>query len=258
MSKILNRYLIVAVPFVLVACGSSKFELNHTTVSYEQLFSEIKNGQNKIETFQGSARISVDSESFSGTFYADIFLNRNDSMLINVEGPFGLDAGAMFIGNSRFIFHNKIDNQFYSGSVSDFRERNFMQFPIKISEVTDIFTAKDNLPSMKIEQYTIDNNRFLIQGSNNLYGYRLWIDPHTGHISKIEYSKDSVTIFEKEYKDFFKINKLYFPKKIIIKRPLENQGMSIYYTKLKINDAIDRDRFTIRISDQAQQFNVTL
>jgi hypothetical protein len=253
-----TRYIVTALAIILVGCGGSKFELNRTTVSYETLFSDIKNEQKKIKTLQGNARITVDSESFSGTFYADIFINQNDSLLINVEALFGLDAGMMFIGNSRFIFHNKIDNQFYSGSISDFRDRNFMQFPIKISEIADIFTARDQLMSMKIEEYTIDNNRFFVEGGNNLYGYRLWIDPHTGHISKIEYLKDTERVYMKEYKNFLKIENLYFPKKIILERPLDNQGMSIYYTKLKINDPIEKEKFTIRISDQAQQFNVSL
>ena len=253
-----TKYVVTALVIFLVGCSGSKFELNRDTVSYDALFSEIKNGQKKIKTLQGNARITVDSESFSGTFYADIFINQNDSLLISVEALFGLDAGMMFIGNSRFIFYNKIDNQFYSGSVSDFRDRNFMQFPIKISEVADIFTAKDQLMSMKIEEYKIDHDCFFVVGGNNLYGYRLWIDPHTGHISKIEYLKEARSIYVKEYKNFLKIENLYFPRKIIIKRPLENQGMSIYYSKLKINDPIAKERFTIRISDQAQQFNVSL
>jgi outer membrane lipoprotein-sorting protein len=254
----IDRYYILIITILFIACAGSRYTLNDSTLTYEDLFSEIKSDQKKIETFQGNARISVDSETFSGTFNAEVYLNRNDSMLINVEGPFGLDVGRMFIGNSRFIFHNKLDNQFFSGSVADFLNRNFMQFPIKISEVADVFTAKDNLVSMKIVEYNVEGNHFFIHGGNSFYEYRLWIDPHTGHISRIEYIKNKVAVIEKEYKDFAKYNNLYFPTKIIIKRPMEKQAMSVYYSKLKINETLDSDKFSIRISDKAQQFNVSL
>jgi hypothetical protein len=111
---------------------------------------------------------------------------------------------------------------------------------------------------MKIEAYKVEENRFFIHGSNRFYEYRVWIDPHTGHISRIEYIKDNITVIEKEYKQFIKRKNLYFPTKIIIKRPADKQAMSIYYASLRLNDTIDSDKFIIRISDKAQQFNVSL
>jgi len=254
----ISKYILLLLAFLLISCSGAKYTLNKSSVPYEYLFSEIEKDQNRLESFAGSARISVDSESFSGTFNADIYLNANDSLLINVEGPFGLDVGTMFIGNNRFIFHNKVDNNFFSGSVSDFLNRNFMQFPIKISEVSDVFTAKDLLTSMKIEEYNIQNDQFFVHGFNAFIEYRLWIDPHTGHISRIEYLENKKIILEKEYRAFVKQKDLYFPTKIIIKRPLEKQAMSIYYSRLRINNPIESDRFSIRISDKAKQFNVSL
>lgn len=256
--RITSLLLYMALIFTLYTCGSARYTLNKESVTYEELFTQINQDQNKLHSFEGNARISVDSETFSGTFMADIYRNRHDSLLINVEGPFGLDVGKMFIGNNRFIFYNKVDNNFFSGSISEFNNRNFLQFPIKIYEISGVFTARDSLVSMKIEKFTIDKNLFYIQGTNTHVKYEIWIDPHTGHISRIEYIKNGETVLEKEYRDFTKQNDLYFPTKIIIKRPLKKQAMSIYYTHLKLNEKIDNKRFIIRISDNAQQFNVSL
>ena len=71
-----------------------------------ELLDFIDAEQNKINTLQASCRISVDSEEFSGNFFASVYYTQNDSLLISVSGPFGIQAGTLFIGKERFIFYN--------------------------------------------------------------------------------------------------------------------------------------------------------
>ena len=88
--RITSLLLYMALIFTLYTCGSARYTLNKESVTYEELFTQINQDQNKLHSFEGNARISVDSETFSGTFMADIYRNRHDSLLINVEGPCGL------------------------------------------------------------------------------------------------------------------------------------------------------------------------
>ena len=104
--------------------------LDKEKVPFSDLLNGIEKEQNKISSISGQSRISIDTEEFSGNFFADILYNENDSLLIDVSGPFGIGVGKMFLGKNRFIFLNQFTNQFYSGDTENFKNRNFLQFPL--------------------------------------------------------------------------------------------------------------------------------
>jgi hypothetical protein len=206
----------------------------------------------------GESRISIESEEVSGNFFASILYKKSDSLLINVSGPFGLNVGKIFIGKKRFIFLNNMANQFYTGTVTDFKDQKFLQFPVKITELSDFFVGKDLINNMKIIKYSVENDLFFIQGQNNSNIYNLWIDNNFGQIKKIEYLHDNTVILVKEYDKITKIGDLYFPKFIKLTRPNEKQSISIFYNRLKINQEISPSQFAVEISDTARQINLDL
>ena len=241
--------------FYLIACTGPKLALDTEKVSFNELLDFIQNEQNKIETLRASCRVSVDSEEFSGNFFANVFYIKEDSLLLSVNGPFGIQAGTLFIGKERFIFYNQMTNKFFNGTIKDFEDQNFFQFPLKLKELINIFVGKENLPSMKIEEYNIEDGMFLIQAQNGEEIYSIWTDNMTGHIKKLTTEKNDQVVYTREYSDFIKSENIYFPRKIKMVRPGEKQAVSLFYTHITINDDLERDNFIIHIADQAEQIN---
>jgi hypothetical protein len=116
-----------------------------------------------------------------------------------------------------------------------------------------IFAAKENLPSMKIEDYKIDDGLYYIGAKNVYHKFKIWIDNSTGRITKLSQQLDGQTQFVREYGDFMSSGNSNFPRKITMVKPEQKQGVSVYYTRLSINEEIDRDNFVINISDNAEQ-----
>jgi len=245
--------VILLLTLFLSACTSPKLALDTEEVSFNELLDYIQTEENRLKTLKASCRISVDSEEFSGNFFANVYYIKEDSLLLSVSGPFGIQAGSLFIGKERFIFYNQMTNKFYNGSVKDFKNKNLFQFPLKMRELINIFTAKENLPSMKIEDYKIDDGLFFLKTKNSNDDYKIWIDNSTGRIVKLIQNRDDQTIYTHEYGDFMTAGKLYFPRKIKMVKPAEKQAVSVYYTHLSINEEIDRDNFIINIADHAEQ-----
>jgi hypothetical protein len=241
------------ITILLTACTSPKLVLDTDKVSFNELLDYIQMEEGQLHTLEASCRISVDSEEFSGNFFANVYYIKEDSLLLSVSGPFGVQAGTLFIGKKRFIFYNKMSNKFYNGSVADFENKNLFQFPLKLKELINIFAAKENLPSMKIEDYRIDDGQYFIKAKNGQHHYKIWIDNATGRISKLSQHQDEHTLFTREYGDFTYTNNSYFPRKIKMVRPEVKQAVSVYYTHFSINEDIDRDNFIINISDNAEQ-----
>jgi len=249
---------ILTLIILLSGCSSQKFVLDTSKTSFVDVLNNIEIQQNALTSFVASSRISVDTPEFSGNFFADILYLEPDSILISATGPFGVHAGKLFIGKSRFIFFNQIDNRFYNGSVADFKERNFFQFPLKLSEFMYIFAAKEVLSALKIDAYLIKDDSFFISGRRGEIQYDIWIDQYSGRINKVVAKQAEETIIIREYGDFMKIDGLYFPKKITMLRPAENQSVAIYYSRISLNEPLDKSRFNINISDRAEQIDISI
>ena len=208
------RIIPIFIILLVLGCSSPRYTLNKDKVSFSDLLNGIDEEQNKIYSINGDSRISIETSEFSGNFFADILYNDNDSLLINVSGPFGIGVGKMFLGKNRFIFLNQFSNQFYSGDTEGLKNRNFLQFPLKIHEISNFFTGKELIKNMKILDYDVDGDMFFIHGKNGDFTYNIWIDHITGRIKKIEYLNQDKVVLVKEYDKFFKYDNTYFPKHI--------------------------------------------
>ena len=223
---------------LFIGCSSSRYVLDKEKVTFSDLLNGIETEQNKIYSISGESRISIETSEYSGSFFADVLYNDNDSFLIDISGPFGIGVGKMFLGKERFIFLNQFSNQFYSGETESFKNRNFLQFPLKIHEIPNFFTAKELIDNMKILDYDVDGDLFFVHGKNGDYNYNIWIDNVTGRIQRIEYVNQDKIVLVKEYDKFFKFDDIYFPKHIKLSRPEEKQVVSVYYNRLILNQKI--------------------
>ena len=231
---------------------------NLSKISYRDLLEHNERWQEQIHTLQGTARITLDSPQYSGNFGADIYLNGKDSLLIKVTGPLGLPMGKVFVAKTRFIFYNQIMNQFLTGSRSDFEGTNFFQFPLQITELGNVLLARDTFDILKIGVYEIRDGQYYLEAANGHYNYRIWFDPALLFIKKIEYLDRGQLVFYKTYDQFEKFNGIYFPRSVNFVRPAEKQGLAIYYSNLKLNEAISPGAFEIKVSDSAKQIDLSL
>jgi hypothetical protein len=239
----------------LAGCAGPKYTLDTSQISAVEILNSIEAEQKKLHSFESTSRISVDSPEFSGTFFADILYLEPDSLLLSATGPFGIHAGKIFIGRERFIFHNQIDNRFYNGSVEEFRDRSFFQFPLNLSELMYVFAGKEQLSALKIKNYSTSDGQFYIEAAKANMNYQIWVDHMSGRINKLIALLEDETVYIKEYGDFLKQDGMYFPRKISMTRPGRTQAVSIYHTKISINSDPDKSRFKVEISDQAEQID---
>ena len=99
---------------LFLACSSPRYVLDTAGISFDVILDNISREQHQIVSLEAFSRISVDSPEFSGNFFADIIFIEKDSLLISISGPFGIQAGTLFIGNERFIFFNQVANKFFN------------------------------------------------------------------------------------------------------------------------------------------------
>lgn len=258
----INTHKIALLLALLMMFGCSlltpTFKPDLTKTSYHKLLENHSAWQNAIKSLKSSLRITLDSPQYSGNFDASLLVNEPDSMLLEVTGPFGMRLGKVFVSKNRFIFYNQIMNQFYKGFKEDFMGRNFLQFPVEIGQLKEVITARDPFEVLEKKILEIRDNQYYLEAKNGAYNYNIWFDPQHFLITRIEYLKDDQLTFYKEYKNYQKVNGIYFPHHVNFVRPGVKEGLSIFFMELSINGSNNPDAYKIEIADSATQIDLTL
>ncbi len=214
--------------------------------------------QNSINSLNGDLRITLDTPQYSGNFNASILVDEPDSMLVTVTGPFGMHLGKVFVSRNRFIFYNQVMDQFMKGAKEDFEGRNFLQFPLEIGQLKNVFIAKDQFDVLEKKVYETRENKYYLEAANGKYKYNIWFGSEHFLINRIEYLNNGKIEFVKEYKNWREVNGIYFPHLVNFVRPDEKQGFSIIITELEINQSNDPLLYKIKVSDSATQIDLSL
>ncbi|KAA3610157.1 MAG: DUF4292 domain-containing protein [Calditrichaeota bacterium] len=258
MSKYIFLFLFLLI--ISQSCGALKKvvkpDLENT--SYKALLQHHSKWQSSLHSLNGDLRITLDTPQYAGNFNASILVNEPDSMLVTVTGPFGMHLGKVFVSKNRFIFYNQVNDQFMKGALDDFEGRNFLQFPLEIGQLKDVFVARDPFDVLEKKLFEIRDEKYYLEAANGNYNYNIWFDPQYLMISRIEYLNEGKIEFVKEYSNWREVNGILFPHLVNFVRPDEKQGFSIISTDLKINNSIDPTAYKIKVSDSATQIDLSL
>jgi len=255
----MRLFILLLITIMVISCSERKVlktaDLNNIT--YRDLLENVISWQKAIKTLDGHAQITLDSPEYSGNFSSDILLSGKDSLLISVKGPFGINVGKVFIGAKRFIFYNQVNNQFLKGSKEDFEGRYFLQFPLEITQMRDVFVAQDQFEVLKKKEFSIRENNYYLEAVNGELEYHIWFEPQHLMIKRIEYITNGRINYYKEYDQFDSYNGIVFPKSINFVRPEEKQGVAIYFNELEINQPVNNNKFRIKVADDAKQIDLS-
>ncbi len=251
--------VLLSLAFFLQGCAYfSTTKPDAEKTDYQLLLRHNAEWQDAIKTISGDMRITLDTPEYSGNLSAEILRNESDSLLITVTGPFGMRLGKVYFSKSRFVFYNQAMNQFYTGDRAQLSGRRFLQFPMDVDQLSDLFTAQNSFNVLQKQSYSVRDDQYYLEASNGAYSYHIWFDPENYLITRIEYYLEEQLQFYKEYDNFRKVNGIYFPHLVNFVRPDEKQGVTIIYTGLQINEPIAAERYNIHISDSATQIDLSL
>ncbi len=227
---------------------------------YKFLLENHNRWQQSIRTLRADVRITLDSPLYSGNFNAEVLRQGPDSLLVTVRGPFGMHMGKVFVNKKRFVFYNQVMNQFLMGEREDFRSRRFLQFPVSVDQLMQILSVRDRFMVLKKRVYEQRDGQYYLEAENGHYRYRIWFEPATLLISRVEYfdlNSETLTYY-KTYENYTLIDGIYFPQLVNFVRPDKKEGLSLIFTGVKINRPVSGEAFLIEIDEAATQIDLDL
>jgi len=229
---------LISLPFLAaleIACSSAKpLDLSRTTP--EEILQRVRLNQDAVSTLQASGAISIESAEFSGTGSISVSLKRPDSLLIKIEGPFGLDIGSMLLTEERFIYYDSYSNRVVTGATTKKNIRNLLRVDLSFSDVMDLISGATSLTRQAVppDSMAVDGRDLVLYFHNASSTERYRVDPERSVVTRYEvFGDNDEPILLTRFGKFSRIENTMLPHSI---RVLARQrGLSLHYDEITIN-----------------------
>jgi len=212
--------------------------LDTSAVDASTLVRMVQERSHRVQTLEGAGTVSFDSPEFGGTASFELSLKKPDSLLLVLEGPFGIDIGTLFVSRERYVAFNAQENVVVTGVPKASTLRAIIPFDLTFEEVLQAFSGSFRPPGPgdEVRTFSIDDKRFLVVvgcGSNTC---SYWIDNVTAAVTKLEITDGSGALrVEATSSSFVEEDGAAVPRRISIWFPAEKKQIDVLYSSLSIN-----------------------
>jgi outer membrane lipoprotein-sorting protein len=247
--------LVSVVLLAFVGCNSSRVAtVGNRHISYEEVQEAVQHQQQYIHSLHGEGKISVETPDMAQSGSFTLFLRKPDSVLVKLQGPFGIKVGFALITRDEFIFYNSFENKLIRGAASEKNISRILHVRLSFDDMLNLLGGgtffEDDRRTPDDARIEEDQWTFIYKhnGVQRIY----WIDPITSLIGKIQQlDTNGKLILEQRFSNFQSVDGTDVPFNIRITQPREQQMLSLVYSDVSLNTA--DWQFTFSIPSSAEQ-----
>jgi outer membrane lipoprotein-sorting protein len=222
--------------------------LSNHSISYSEVQEITRSHHARIQSMSGEGRVSVETPEIaqSGSFI--LTLQKPDSVLINIQGPFGIKVGSALVTRSEFLFYNSLKNRLITGSTNIENLNRILHVQLSFDDLLNLFaggTFLENDFRAPDETYMEDDQVVFVFASSQT-SRKYWIDPMTLNIQKVQIlDQNGKLTLEETFSDFEDVNGFAMPYTIHVIQPKTRQKLSFTYSEILVNTETLSFTFTI-------------
>jgi hypothetical protein len=208
------------------------------TINPEAVRRAVQLNQEKIHSVTGYGSLSVESPELAQSGSFELELRKPDTVLVRIEGPFGISVGSALITRSEFLFYNSLQNQVVTGPVTPANLRRILRINLTFDELLNLFTggsflASDDSPA---EGVTVEDNEYVLLYRNALGSRRYSIDPASLLITRVQHlDQKGKLYFEERYAKFRSLGDASLPRFIRVIQHASRRAIGVTFSSLAIN-----------------------
>jgi hypothetical protein len=235
--------------------SSSRLQIpDLSTTTPRQIQSKVESNFDRLNTFQGQARLIIEFAGSGYDGYALVYLIRPDSLFVKTEAILGIDVGALFLDHRYFAAYAPRENVLYYGEREILRLHDFLDVEIETDELYEALTGMVQVEVNATSQLKYDGNQILLltahEGGLNKY----WISPKHYLVTRSEhYDETGNVVLRKELTRVRKNNGLVLPQTIKVTRPGDRERITVVYRKQTLNRKIDASAFKMKTAKNADK-----
>ncbi len=243
--------------FISIGCRtSSPLNLCNRSISYSEVQEMTQKHHAHIHSMSGQGRISVETPEIaqSGSFI--LTLRKPDSVLINLQGPFGIKVGSALVTRTEFLFYNSLENKLITGLSNAENLNRILHVQLSFDDLLNLFAGGTFLESdlHAPDEIHIENDQYVLVFTSPETNRRYWIDPATLYIQKVQVLDQSGKLtLEQTFSDFEDINGFAMPYTIRVIQPKARQRLTFTYSEIQVNTK--KLSFTFTIPPNAERIH---
>ncbi len=246
----MTRVPFICLVVLISSCAPQRSEilLNTKETPSTVLLQSVGEQESKIAALTGRGVLTFDSPELSGSASFEAVMKKPDSLLVMLEGPFGIDLGTFFLSRDTYVMYNSMENTVTTGTPSGASVRSVIPFELTHEQILNAFAGVFSLPSTEenMEGYTIDEDQFFLTfacGSNKC---RYWVDPGYLLVTRYEMiDRNDEVVLEAKASAFIEQQGAVAARRLSLKFPKQNRQLSVAYSSLEINPSETNFRFTV-------------
>ncbi len=255
----MSRCIAVVLAAVLLAgCSPAPaVKIGNGAVPVTLIHERVRENVRRVQSISGSGNISLESPEMAGSGSFEIALRKPDSMLLKLEGPFGVEVGAALITRTEFLFYNSIQNQLIAGSTNPANLSRYLRMNVTFDDLLNLFAGSSFFADDDgaTNDLTTEENHYVLVYHQADRTRRYWIDPEKLLIKKIQHlDAHGKLIAEQQYSNYRSVGDVFFPSNIRLILQAERRILSIHYGKVAVNNA--PLSFTLDIPGNARRIRV--
>jgi len=191
-----------------------------------------------VRTVVGKGNLSFDSPEAAGSAFFRLALKRPESLLVKLQGPFGMSVGTFFLSRSRFVMYNAMENSVIAGTPDARGIRSVVPFDITADEVFNLFGGCFPLPSdtTGLREMLSEDGLLHFKFACGRETCDFWVDAEDLLVTKLRRENSSGDVLvEAEADDIHEFNGVPLPRRIRLSFPQTSRYLSIYYSSLSVN-----------------------
>ncbi len=253
----LRAVLAVAVAVVFVSCAPKRgaVVLDTKVTSAELLRSLVEENGRRISSVTGSGILTFDSPELAGTAAFESNLKKPDSLLVTLEGPFGIDVGTFFLCKDTYVVYNSFDNSVVTGNPNSARVRSVIPFDLTSEQILSAFSGVFPAPASSDEllDYRVDDEQFVLTYRCGAHTCTYTVDPRYLLVTRYEVRNErGELLVQASASSFIDQQGIASARRVHIVFPRERRQLSIAYSTLHLNP--DETRFDFTIPENARRF----
>lgn len=235
----MTRLLIVALIFTGAGCAGGTGYADRS-LSASSLEETVVSHHRQIRALSGSGTISVETPEIAQSVSFELVLRKPDSVLVRIEGPFGIDLGLALITRSEFFFYNSMENRVLSGPTNAANLGRVLRIKLEFEDMMNLFSGGALLSNDigRPSSLEIIDDEYVLTYEHPAGVRKYWIDPRSLQIVQIHHlDKGGRVLIEQTFTSFQKADGTIVPRLLrAVMRP-ERRRLSISYSDLAVNPA---------------------
>ena len=234
---------------ILEGCRTtSSLNLGDRSISYGEVQEVTRSHHALIHSIAGEGRISIETPEISQNGSFVLTLQKPDSLLIMLQGPFGIKVGTALVTRTDFLFYNSLENKLITGLSSTENLDRILHVRLSFDNLLNLFAGGTFLETdlHAPDETHIEDDQFVFIYASADTRRKYWIDPMTMFIRKIQFLNQSGKVaLEQTFSNFEDVNGVAMPTTIRILQPNSKQRLTFTYSEVLVNTKNLHLTFTI-------------